>query len=286
MAKRITVEQWISEACQDADKGGACSAISLVHVKNGGVGTEEVHTKPLEGPQNYRQLAEFFINKACGFAQDLTGIQSFRLQAHYVGRNEPQASFTFTVFEGSLTAGESAPWSKHEPTATGALALCMKNMEFMMSQYTQLTQGFTGMLIQRDIAHQNEKAEMNLVMRDILLNLRKEDQAAQMERLKFERESAERQMIGRALPSMMNYLTGREIVPESHADSQIIEALAMKVKPEQLQLLVASGICDQQTALLLAQRFAKVREEAEKRAQAVRLAPPEEPTNGKSDQLS
>jgi hypothetical protein len=127
---------------------------------------------------------------------------------------------------------------------------------------------------------------MNLVMRDILLNLRKEDQAAQMERLKYERESAERQMIGRALPSMMNYLTGREIVPESHADSQIIEALAMKVKPEQLQLLVASGICDQQTALLLAQRFAKVREEADKRAQAVRTAPPEELTNGKSDQPS
>lgn len=275
--KRVTVEQWITEALSDPDKGKPCNMLALSHVKM--VGTEEVHSKAIEGPQNFKGLADFFINKACAYSQDLTGVQSFRLQAFY-NANEPQASFTFTVFEGNLTAGEAAPWSKHEPTPTGLLAQLMKNNEFLMSQNTTLTQGFTGMLMAAFVEHNKEKAEMHMILRDVLLNMRKEDHAMRLEQLKFERESTERAMMGKAMPALMNYITGREVVPEQYADSQIIEAMALKTTPQHLQLLASSGMVTQEQALLLAARFTKIREEHEKRQQALKTVPSEESNAG------
>lgn len=277
MVKRVTVLQWIQSALTDTDKGAACSAMALQHVRQIG-GTEEVHSKefPAGVPQSYAQLAEFFVDKACGFAQDLPGLQSFRLQAFYGGKQEAQASFTFTVFEGSLTAGETAPWSKHEPTTAGVVGLMMKNNEHMLSQLTLLTQGFTGLLVQQAVEHQKEKAEMNVLMRDVLLNMRKEAHESQMAQLKFARESEERAMLGKALPGLINHLTGREIVATSHVDSQIMEAMALKFGPEDLKLLVQLGKITQEQAMMLASRFVQIREEAEKRTKAIQMAPAEE----------
>lgn len=275
MAKRITLEQWITEALGDADKGKPCSGLGLVHLKSG-IGTEEVHTKPIEGTTaNFRALAEFFMNKATAYAQDMPGIQTFRLVAFY-GSNEPQAAHTFTVFEGSLTAGEHTPWSKHEPTPSGHLALAMKHNEWLQNDYRQLVQGVMGMLVSQSVEHQKEKAEINVLMRDVLLNMRKEDHAMQLERLRFQRESEERAMIGKSLPGLLNAFTGTDIMPASTVDTQIIEGMAMKVGPDDLKLMVMTGKMTQQEALVIAQRFAAIREEAEKKKQAIQQAPSED----------
>jgi hypothetical protein len=272
---RVTVEQWITEALRDPDKGKDCSGLALVHLKAGGVGQEEVHAKPISGPQDFRALAQFFIAKACGHAQDLPGQQFYKLLAFY-GSQEPQASFTFAVFEGNLAAGDKTPWSKHDPSQTGLLAQLMKHNETLMGFAVQVVQGVAAGSFQRDIAHQQEKAEMTVILRDVLLNMKKEEREARMEQLKFERESAERQMLGRALPSMLNYATGREIIPESHADSQIIESLGLRVTPEHLQLMVGMKMITQEESLLLAARFTKIREEHEKKQAALRQAPSED----------
>lgn len=274
---RVTVEQWIKEALSDPDKGKPCSALALVHARAMGTGTDEVHAKELKTTESASQLASFFINKACGHAQDMAGIQTFRLLAFY-GENEPRATFGFTVFEGQLTAGEQTPWSKHEPTQTGLLAQLMKHNENVMGQYTVVTQGMLGMLMQRDAAHQVEKAEMNVIMRDILLTMRKEDHAMALEQKKFQRETEERLMLGRALPSLLNFVSGREVVPESHADSQIIEALALKVEPQHLQMLQQAGIVTPEQSMILANRFTKIREEHEQRRKALATVPAEEKT--------
>ena len=277
--RRVTVEQWIAEALADTDKGAPCSGIALVHQKAIGVGTDEIHTKEIQGTTaSSKQLAEFFINKACAYAQDLPGTQTFRLLAFY-GKGEPQAAFPFTVFEGALTAGENVAASKHEPSTTGLLAQLMKHNENIMSMHQRMTEGFLGMLVTRDLKHQEEKAEMNLIMRDILLNLRKEDHAMALEQKKFQRESEERQMLGRALPSLLNVLSGREVIPESHADSQLVEALALKVEPQHLQMLGQMGIFDQNQLMILANRFKKIRDEHEARRAALATIPPEDKLN-------
>lgn len=278
MAKRITLEQWITEALNDADKGKPCSALSLVHLK-GGVGTEEVHTKQIEGTTaNFRGLAEFFQNKATAYAQDMTGVQSFRLLAFY-GASEPQAAHTFTVFEGALTAGETAPWSKHEPTGAGLLAQLMKHNESLSHDFRTFCQGVMGMLVQQASEHTKEKAEMNILMRDVLLNMRKENHQMELEQLKFKRESAEREMLAKALPGLVNAFTGTEIMPSSMVDTQIIEGMALKVGPDDLKMMVMAGKLTQQEALVIAQRFAAIREETEKKKAAIRLVPSEDKEN-------
>ncbi len=273
--KRITLEQWIQEACTDADKGKDCSLLQLVYLKPGGVGHEDVHSKVIQGPQDFKSLGMFFTGKACVFAQDLPGMQSFKLLAYY-GEQEPKASHTFTVFEGNVTAGDKAPWSKHEPTATGMQAQLMKHNETLMGQCVQLVQGLTAALLQRDMAHQQEKAEMTVILRDVLLNMKKEEREARMEQLRFQRETEERQMIGRAIPSMANYALGREVIPETYADSQIIESLALKITPDQLQMLQMSGMVTQEEMLLLTARFKKIRDEHDARRKALATAPPED----------
>lgn len=285
MSRRITLEQWIKEACEDKDKLGtdgqqkACSMIALLHVKATGVGTEEVHSKTLDSKtQSFSALAKFFENKACAFAQDLTGIQTFRLQAFY-GSNEPQASHTFTVYEGALTAGEAAPWSKHEPTATGLLAQLMKHNEALSTDNRQIVQGVLGMLMTERVEVQKERMEMNLLMRDVLLNLRKEAHAEGMEKLRYQRESEERAALFKLAPGMVNALTGTEIVPINTVDSQIIEALALKVTPQQLQGMVAMGVISQEMMPVIMNRMKQIRDEAEKRANLLKAGLPPEESN-------
>lgn len=276
MSRRITLEQWIKEACEDADKGKPCSMISLVHVKSIGSGTEEVHSKPLDSKtQSFSALAKLFENKACGFAQDMAGLQIFRLQAFY-GSNEPQASHTFTVFEGNLTAGDAVPFAKHEPSVTGIVAQQMKHIEVLMADNRQIVQGVLGMLMTERVEVQKERMEMNLLMRDVLLNLRKEAHAEGMEKLKYARESEERAAFAKLIPGMVNSLTGSEIIPQAAADSALLDAIALKATPQHLQMLVATGVISQEQMVVLAQRFQKTREEAEKRSALLKTLPAEE----------
>jgi hypothetical protein len=271
--RRVTVEQWLGEALQDPDKGKPCTAIALVLAK--GIGTEEIHSRIIEGPQDHRQLAAFFVNKATAYSQDLAGIQTFKLLAFY-GQTEPQASFPFTVVEGELTAGEQMPFSRHESTEKGALGLTLKALESSLSMNMQIVQTMAAHSLQRDQEIQRERNEMNIVMRDMLLSLRKEGHEMRIKELEFARSSEERKMIGKAIPSVINHLTGREVVPETYADSELVDALALQVTPEDLQMLVSIGKIKPEIAALLAQRFMKTREETEKRKQTMRALPSEE----------
>ncbi len=271
--KRVTVEQAIKDALTDSDKGKPCSAISLVHVK--GLGTEEIHTKQLGGePQDAEQLSAFFVSRATGFSQDLPGIQTFRLLFFY-GGNEPQGSHPFTAIEGELTAGGDVPFSKHEPTPTGLLGQLMKHNEVIMSMQTDMVKGLTLAALQREQQQRGEVMEAQMIVRDVIFNMRKEAHEHQMEQLKFQRETQERQMFGKALPSILNGLTGREVISENHADTELVDAMAMRVKPEQLKMLIASGFIPQEMGALLAARFSKTLERQKAEAEALKQLPPE-----------
>jgi hypothetical protein len=274
--KRVTVEQWINEALSDVDKGKPCSALALVYIKGSGVGTEEIHAKQLEGKtHNPGDLARFFVGKATAFAQDLAGIQTFRLLAFY-GTNEPQASFPFTVADGELTGGGEVPYAKHEATANGLLGQLMKHNEAMTSMMHDIVKTITVQCVQREKELRQEVVEAQVIVRDVIFNMRKEAHEWKLNELKFQRDTNERQMMGRAMPSLLNFLTGREVIPESHADSEMLDALALTVQPGMLEQLVAVGIVKQEQAALLAARFAKAVERKKKEMEALKTLPPEE----------
>lgn len=271
--KRITVEQAIKDALSDGDKGKPCSAISLMFVK--GMGQEEIHTKQLGGePQDASQLAQFFVSRATGYAQDLPGISNFKLLFFY-GSNEPQASQPFTVVEGELTAGGDIPFSKHEPTPTGLLGQLMKHNEVIMSMQTDMVKGLTLAGLQREEQQRKEVMEAQMIVRDVIFNMKKEAHEARMAELTYQRETAERQMIGRALPSVLAQLTGRDITTQAHADTELIEALATKVSPDQIKQLMAMGVIPQEVGAIVIARFAKAVENQKQEAAALRSLPPE-----------
>jgi len=272
----VTIEQWIAQALTDPDKGKACTALSLVYVKTTGVGQEEVHTKNLQGAtHNARELADLFISRATGFAQDLPGLQNFRLLAFY-GSPEPQAAFPFTVADGDLTAGE-VPYSRHEPTNTGQLAQLMKHNEALMSMLMQVVQTIAVQSVQREEQLRRDVRDADMIVRDVIMNMHKQNHEARMAELAFARTTEERRMLAKVMPSLANYLAGREVIPEAVGDSALIDALAAKVKPQHIQMLIGAGIIDEQTAAVLVARFNRALEERKKEQEALQRIPPEEP---------
>lgn len=267
--KRVTVEQWIATALQDTDKGAECSALCLMYLK--GIAQEEIHTKELKGPQNAKGLAEFFIDRACGYAQDLAGIQTFKMLAFY-GKAEPQASFPFTVADGQLTVGDNSSYSKHEATPAGLLGQLMKHNENVM----QMNLAMTTALITDSMSTRKELAEATMLVRDAVMSFAQMGQQNHMAALAFQRETTERKMFADALPAMVNHLTGREIVPEGFALAKVLEGMATRINPNDLQMLVSMGKLTPQEAQALAGHFAKVREDNEKQAALLKTLPSEE----------
>lgn len=271
--KRITIEQWIEQALADTDKGSPCSMLSVVYLR--GISQEEIHSKELKGPQNASQLAALFIERACGFAQDLAGIQTFKMLAFY-GKGEPQASLPFTVADGNLTAGDNTSYSKHEATPTGLLGQLMKHNQDIMADNRALVLSIAtqGMQDRKDLA------EATMLVRDAIMNMHTMGHQNQMAILAFQRETEERQMFAKALPAMVNHLTGREIVPEAFAMGSVLEGMAERITPQDIQLLVTMGKLTPQEAQAMTTHFAKIREEKAKRAQALKTIPGEDSLPG------
>jgi hypothetical protein len=274
--KRITIEQWISDGLSDGEKGKPCSAFSLVHIK--GVGQEEVYTKQITAPVQPKQLAEFFIDRATGFAQDLPGMQTFRMLAFY-GSSEPQAALPFTVADGELTGGGESPFAKHEPTQAGLLGQLMKHNEQVMGMMVDLTKSLAVQSIAHEAEMRKEVNDAQMIVRDVIMNMRKEAHEMRMSELAFARSTEDRRLLGKALPTIINQLSGREVIPEAHADSELLDAIAAKIKPHMLQQLIALGILDTNEAALLTARFARATEERRKEIEALKTVPPEETEN-------
>lgn len=270
--KRTTIQDWIAQCLTDSDKDGPCTGFSLVYLKSG-AGTEEVHSKRLEGNQNAQQLAAFFTDRACGYAQDLPGIQYFKLLAFF-GREEPQGTFPFSVNEGELTGGEHG-LNRHEATPTGLLGQFMKHNEALMGMAIDVVRTMAVESVKREAGMRNEVMEAHAVIKDVILNMKKESHEMRMQELQFARSTDERRLMAKMLPTVVNQLSGRDLIPEDRADTELVEALAQHVKPEQIQQLAQFGMIPGPVAALLTARFAKVHEQRVAEQRAIAAAPPE-----------
>ncbi len=144
-----------------------------------------------------------------------------------------------------------------------------------MSMSNDLVKTYAVASVAREADMRKEVMEAQMIVRDVIFNMRKEAHEARMQELTFQRESQERLMIGRALPSVLSQLTGRDITTEGHADSELIDAMATTVKPEQIKQLMAMGIIPQEFGALLVARFARTIEKQKQEAAALKTLPPE-----------
>ena len=226
--KRKSLDTWIAEAMADTDKEGKLSQIVLVHMV--GLQQKEIHTTKFSTGKNWtaRDLAEMFRNKAESYCQDLPGAQTFQLLAFY-SKNEPEAFQPFTInvsaVEGSL--GTEAP------TEQGRLQQVMRQYESLFQQtyrkqqvlddYTIRLLSQQGSLIDK-LTKENQDAFT--IVKEMLMERALSEHGMRMKELEYERRSALYEKVTGFAPALINTVTGREVFPQSAADTALIEGLA------------------------------------------------------------
>ena len=283
--KRHTVDSWVESVISEVIDGKGCSAIALLHLKGVGGATEEVTTKPIEGTVSHTDLANFLIGRAEGFSQDLAGLQTFKLIAFY-GTNEPHNPFHFTTSDGTVMSRSETMMSAHEPTPTGLLGQLMKHNENIMNQNGQLVTA--NMTLSNSIvlmcfgpqglAQQSIKAQLEAVevVKDAMLDMGRERKQLVLEEHKAAQDLQMRKAIIDVLPQFVNRFTGHEVFNEANNRAKLLETLALKVTPNDIEMLVAMGKLTKEEGLVLSAQFGAIVEEKRKEAEAVKKVPSEE----------
>ena len=262
MAGRKTIAMWIREALSDGDKDDAFSAISLVHMR--GNAADEVHSKKASAGWNIGEVADMFQSKAETYAQDLPGVQTFKLLAFY-GSNEPKAFYIFTV--NGLATHEGL--ATEAPTPAGSLQQTMRQNEIMfqanqrqMMLIMDQTYRFMHSMSERELKAREEADEAREIVLQVVRDKIELDHSRIMAEHKYQRETGERERMLALLPSLANTITGREVFPQATADTELLEKIALSVPPEYVQAI--AGQLPPAVAGLVMERFAKVYEDRDK----------------------
>lgn len=289
--RRQTVDSWVESVITEVIDGKGCSAIALLHLKGVGGATEEVTTKPIEGTVNAKDLGNFLIGRAEGFSQDLAGLQTFKLIAFY-GSNEPHNPFHFTTSDGTVMSRSETMMSAHEPTPTGLLGQLMKHLENKEYQNNQLVSANMALaqsvitmcfgpngVVQGSIRAQLEAVE---VVKDAMLDMGHERKALVIEEHKAAQDLQTRKAVIDAIPQLVNRFTGHEVFDEKTNRAKVLESLALKFSPQDLEMLVTLGKISKEEALVLSAQFAAIVEEKRREVEALRTVPTEEAAPNKA----
>jgi hypothetical protein len=117
------------------------------------------------------------------------------------------------------------------------------------------------MVMQDNHTLRKENADFVGVMKEVLF----EEASKRLDRdlavKRFERESKDREMFMKLLPIGINELTGREVIPQSSADSMLIDTIAEHLDETSVQKLLESGAIPPALVGVLMSRLRKSLEE-------------------------
>jgi hypothetical protein len=281
--KYTPLETWIREALTDSDKEGPCSAMSLLYCKPGG-GHREIHSVKLTGKtHDAKTLSDLFQGRAETAAQDFGGISNFEIQAFY-GKSEAQAYHTISIIDGEMQSGGKGRTVKETNDGPGIVAQSMRHTENAFTLLAQLVQNGAVTSLQREQAMatretelRNEVNEAYKIVREMMMSKTASDHEMHMKELQFRQTQFMHQKIMELVPALANTVSGRDIFPQSTADTALIEALATRVKPEMIEQLGMAGILPPELLAPLAARFSDVLRKKKEEAEAVKKLAPSNP---------
>jgi hypothetical protein len=286
LSKRYkTLEQWVRETLSESrenptdGKEGACTALALLYMQPTG-GNKELDVIRLTGKTwNPKDIADRFRGKAETYAQDLGGQQSFQVQGFF-GSREPQAFHPFRVVDGEVAHGGENRNVKEGPDAQGLVAFTMRHLERTQESFMALAQGFVARADAREermaIREEKSREELNdaySIVREMIMNTKKAEFDMEIAKLKYARDSANQASMLQQAPALINTISGQEVFPISVADKNLVDSLCERVSPEQVDVLVATGIIPENLAGPLKLRIAQFREEQTKKAEALKTLP-------------
>lgn len=237
---RITLDKWIAEVLNDPHKDGHCSSISCIHKE--GMGEREVFTMKFEkgAKLDTVELAELFRRKAEIHVQDIPNSHLFYLKARYGGRSESEAQIPFRINGGSeLAHGETEP-----PTPEGRASQSMRQSEFGFQFWAKQIIEVFRMNNERMTADSNtinaiqgENRDMVSIFKELIFQQAQNNHSHKMEELKYLRESQFYGQMAKLGPALVNTMTGKEVFPQSTADSALIEGLLDQLTEEQVKAM-------------------------------------------------
>lgn len=236
---RITMGQWITQALLDPHKDGPCTALVCMH-KTGGGDVEVYGVKLAKGQQwDGEVLATLFREKAEHHVQDISGSQRFFILAFY-NRSEAQARLPFVVNNSAeLTNGET-----EAPNAEGMRAQTMRQSEaayqFWARQVTEnsrITLEINDSLSRENRELRSENRDAVSVIKDIILQQAANSHQFRMKELEYARQTDERKMLMRYGGAILNDITGKEIIPQPVADTNLLELFFEKIGEDQIKQL-------------------------------------------------
>lgn len=237
----ITLDQWITEALLDTNQDGVCTTISCCH-KVGSTDDEVYAVKIGERQWDPNQLAEIFMHKAKSAVQDIPSTQSFYLYAFYANRKQFQSKHHFRIDGGvELSAGTTEPATKE-----GGLSQVMRMSEATFQLNMRMMMENTRLLLEMNQSTARElnetrceNREMTAVFKEMLYKSATENHTHRLEEMKAQQSARDREFMYQIGPGLLNRITGKELVPESMADSGLLEVLIDSVDENSIKLLQA-----------------------------------------------
>ena len=282
---RKTLAKWIEEALVDPDKDGQISAIALVHML--GQQRQELHTVKLGPTGNYtgEGLEKLLKGKAEAYAQDLDGVQTFALLAFYGGKNTEQAIMPFKVLP--QVNPETAGLSTEAPTAEGRMAQKMRwddALQMQVYRRQQLMDDFSIRMLERmdtmlghsqshNATLMKDNMEGFTIIKELLNERAVKAHNFAMEQLKYQRSSQEREKLLKFAPALINTLLGKEIFPQSTADTALIETIAENLDEGMITKLAEVGLPQELMGPLAARVMKAISDKEEREKQAAKQLP-------------
>jgi hypothetical protein len=269
--KRQSLEEWVDEAMTDGEKPGACSEIKLMHMV--GSGQNELHTIRFSGARKWtpKELAEAFDARARFFGQDLPGAQTYCLLAFYEGCQEPLARHPFVV---TAVQADFNGLTTEAPTEKGMIQQGMRHLEVQQAEANRMVRfaaeslaSINEGLMKRINEQEHEIIDANRNLRQMVLGEITEKHKFRMEEAKEERNNALLEKFAEFAPLLLNTITGREIIPQSKADTILIDTLAKSATPETVAILMKTLPAESQGLFMARmQELAEARQRAEESA--------------------
>lgn len=236
MAKQ-SLESWIHEAMVDPEKDKPISQITLVHI----AGSEnEIHSVKFGSKQwTPAELSTLFRHKAESYSQELSGVQTFALLAFYGGTTEQQARHPFVV-----SGATDFQLTTENADAKGITQQSMRHLEVQAQMYSRgqaviidAQQRLIETLTRNALEDRRENRELIGILKDVVLTQATNNHEHKMKELEYERSSAERKKWIGFLPGLVNNILGKEVFPQSTADTALLETIADNLTPDQLEKL-------------------------------------------------
>jgi len=249
------LEGWIRQAIANGDKiadsnalesqDGPLVALSLVHFQ--GAAVKEVRSLVLKPDIRYdaKDIAATIRGWVDTDCQNLIGAQQYCVYAYYGEAKKEGDRFPMSeIGEGGLSHKGLATESGKDGMQMQGQRLVEMIAQGSFNLQIPLFQMFATSLREEKAENKDlrqENRDMFLMMRDSWIAMMKENTENRIKEESAKRTTMIVEKLVKIAPSMLNELTGREIIPQNAQDTALVEALFDHLDIEEIQKMVMSG---------------------------------------------